>query len=454
MKTRFAPAPTGYLHLGGARTALFNYLYAKKMGGKFLLRIEDTDFARSTKESCEAILSGLKWLGIEWDEGPYHQSDRLAIYKEKAENLLAQGKAYKCYCTQDELACMRKKQQAEGKPPIYDGRCKERKEEAKPYTLRFSVPEEKIKFTDLIKGEMEFESSTIGDFVIARSDGIPTYNLVCAIDDADMGITHILRGDDHISNTPKQILLYSALGISPPEFAHLPLIFGQDKTPLSKRHGAVDIGYYRNEGFLPEAMVNYIALLGFSTEDSQQIMSRKELISLFSLERVGKSAGIFDPKKLLWMNGEYIRSSNIDRLVELSDKVFSGFDKDWTKKVLELYRERIKKMIELKDQADFFLKDEIEIKEDGEKILRKEGVLENLKKALEVLSDTEPFTKETCEQSLRTLAESLNVKAGEIFHPLRVAVTGRTVSPPLFDTLELLGKDNVLRKLEKVIKVK
>ncbi len=451
MKTRFAPAPTGYLHLGGARTALFNYLYAKKMGGRFLLRIEDTDFARSTKESCEAILKGLEWLGIEWDEGPYHQSDRLAIYKERAENLLAQGKAYKCYCTQDELARMRKEQQAEGKSPIYDGRCKGRREEAMPYTLRFSVPERKIKWTDLIKGEMEFCSSTIGDFVIARSDGIPTYNFVCAIDDADMGITHILRGDDHISNTPKQILLYSALGISPPEFAHLPLIFGQDKTPLSKRHGAVDIGYYKEEGFLPEAMVNYIALLGFSTEDSQQIMSRKELIELFSLERVGKSAGIFDPKKLLWMNGEYIRSSNIDRLVELSGEVFAGFNKDWTKKVLGLYRERIKKISELKDQADFFLKEEIEIQEDGEKILRKEGVLENLKKALGVLSETEPFTKEICEQNLRQLAESLNVKAGEIFHPLRVAVTGRTVSPPLFDTLELLGKDRVLRRLEKVI---
>lgn len=451
MKTRFAPAPTGYLHLGGARTALFNYLYAKKIGGKFLLRIEDTDFARSTKESVDAILKGLEWLGIEWDEGPYHQSDRLAIYQERAERLLADGAAYKCYCTQDELSDMRKKQQAEGRSPIYDGRCKGKADVPKPYTLRFSVPQGKIKFTDLIKGEMEFDSVTLGDFVIVRSDGIPTYNFVCAIDDALMGITHILRGDDHISNTPKQILLYSALGICPPEFGHLPLIFGQDKTPLSKRHGACDIGYYKDEGFLPEAMVNYIALLGFSTGDSQQIMSRKELIELFSLKRVGKSAGIFDPKKLLWMNGEYIRSSNIDRLVELSSEIFAGFNKDWTKKVLELYRERIKKISELKDQADFFLKEEIEIKEDGEKILRKEGVLENLKKALGVLSETEPFTKETCEQSLRQLAEKANIKAGEIFHPLRVAVTGRSVSPPLFDTLELLGKDKVLRRLEKVI---
>jgi glutamyl-tRNA synthetase len=451
MKTRFAPAPTGYLHLGGARTALFNWLYAKKMGGKFLLRIEDTDFARSTKASTEAILKGLEWLGIDWDEGPYHQSDRLAIYQERAERLLAQGKVYKCYCTQDELSEMRKKQQAEGKSPIYDGRCKGRREEQKPYTLRFSVPEGKIKFTDLLRGEMEFSSETLGDFVIVRSDGIPTYNFVCAIDDALMEITHILRGEDHISNTPKQILLYSALGICPPEFVHLPLIFGQDRTPLSKRHGAMDIGYYRNEGFLPEAMVNYIALLGFSTEDSKQIMSSRELIELFSLERLGKSAGVFDPKKLLWMNGEYIRSSNIDRLVELSGEIFSGFDKDWTKKVLELYRERIKKISELKDQAEFFLNDEIEIKEDGEKVLRKEGVLESLKKVEGVLSKIESFTKEACEQNLRQLSENLNIKAGEIFHPLRVAVTGRSVSPPLFDTLELLGKDKVLRRLEKTI---
>jgi glutamyl-tRNA synthetase len=291
----------------------------------------------------------------------------------------------------------------------------------------------------------------LGDFVIVRSDGIPTYNFVCAIDDALMEITHILRGEDHISNTPKQILLYSALGICPPEFVHLPLIFGQDRTPLSKRHGAMDIGYYKDEGFLPEAMVNYIALLGFSTEDSKQIMSSRELIELFSLERLGKSAGIFDPKKLLWMNGEYIRSSNIDRLVELSGEIFSGFDKDWTKKVLELYRERIKKISELKDQAEFFLNDEIEIKEDGEKVLRKEGVLESLKKVEGVLSKIESFTKEACEQNLRQLSENLNIKAGEIFHPLRVAVTGRSVSPPLFDTLELLGKDKVLRRLEKAI---
>ncbi|HAW49924.1 TPA: glutamate--tRNA ligase, partial [bacterium] len=296
MRTRFAPAPTGYLHIGGARTALFNWLYTKKNNGCFLLRIEDTDLQRNREEAVSGILDGLKWLGLEWDEGPYFQSERIHIYQEYAKRLMSEERAYLCFCSQNELSKMRKKQTEEGKPPGYDGRCRNLTkkqrfilEATRKPTIRFSISEEKIIFFDLIRGELEFDTKTISDFIIVRSDGIPTYNFTCVIDDSLMGVTDVIRGEDHISNTPKQILLYKAFNFNPPRFAHLPLIFGPDRTPLSKRHGAMDVLEYKKEGFLPEAMVNYISLLGFSTEDSKQIMNKNELVSLFSLERVQKS---------------------------------------------------------------------------------------------------------------------------------------------------------------------
>ncbi|MEW6481693.1 MAG: glutamate--tRNA ligase [bacterium] len=455
MKTRFAPAPTGYLHLGGARTALFSWLYARKNKGKFVLRIEDTDIKREKEDAVSGILEGLKWLGIDWDEGPYFQSKRLNIYQEYANILLKKQKAYYCFCTKRELEIRRYEAAKLGLPPGYDGKCRsltreERSilEKKRKPSIRFLVPDCKIVFSDLIRGELEFDSKTISDFIILRSDGIPTYNFACVIDDSLMEITDVIRGEDHISNTPKQILLYNALGFKIPQFAHLPLIFGPDKTPLSKRHGAMDVLSYRERGFLPNAMINYISLLGFSTEDSKQIMSKDELISLFSFVRVQKGGAIFDLNKLLWMNGEYIRKEDRQKLIELSLDIFKGKDREWQGEVIELFRERIKTISDLKKEADFLLEDEIEIdKKAEEDFLKKDGVLNNLKATLNALKNLEPFTKETTEKTLRELALNLNVKTKEIFHPLRVVVTGRSVSPPLFDTLSLLGKKLVLKRL-------
>ncbi len=458
MKTRFAPAPTGYLHLGGARTALFSWLYARQNNGKFVLRIEDTDIKREKEEAVSGILDGLKWLGIDWDEGPYFQSERIPIYREYVNSLLTEQKAYLCFCTKEELAERRKHPLEIGFLPGYDGKCKHLTKEKisvlertqKP-SIRFSVPEKKIVFSDLIRGNLEFKSPTISDFIIVRSDGIPTYNFACVIDDSLMEISHVIRGEDHISNTPKQILLYSAFGFNLPQFAHLPLIFGPDRTPLSKRHGAMDVLSYRERGFLPEAMLNYISLLGFSTEDSKQIMSRDELISLFSLDRVQKGGAIFDIEKLLWMNGEYIRMEGKERLLELASPIIGEKPGEWQEKIIELYRERIQIISELKSQADFLLNEEIEIREEDIPILKKDGIANNLKAIDIALKNLEPFTKETIEETLRTLALNLNVKTKDIFHPLRVAVTGRSVSPPLFDVLFLLGKDLVLRRVRNTI---
>jgi len=458
MKTRFAPAPTGYLHLGGARTALFNWLYARQNNGKFVLRIEDTDFKREKSEAVSGILEGLKWLGINWDEGPYFQSERIYLYQEYANKLLKEKKVYPCFCTKEELTERRKHSLKEGKTPGYDGRCKYLTREElsilertrKP-SLRFSVFPCKIGFSDKIRGDLEFDTKTISDFIIIRSDGIPTYNFACVIDDSLMEISDVIRGEDHISNTPKQILLYNALGFNPPQFAHLPLIFGPDKTPLSKRHGAMDVLSYRKEGYLPEALINYIALLGFSTEDSKQIMSIDELVSLFSLTRVQKSPAIFDINKLLWMNGEYIRNLSPEMLSSLLSPYFKDKPNEWMKCISGLYRERIKRINEIEKEADFFLKEEITINKEGEAILRKNGVLDNLKATRDVLKNLSPFTKEAAEEALRALALKLNVKTKDIFHPLRVAVTGRSVSPPLFDVLFLLGRELVLKRISSTI---
>ncbi|MEW6007089.1 MAG: glutamate--tRNA ligase, partial [bacterium] len=369
-------------------------------------------------------------------------------------------KAYYCFCTKEELEARRYEASKLGIPPGYDGKCRSLTKEERAIeerailekkrkpSIRFSVPDCKIAFSDLIRGELEFDSKTISDFIIIRSDGVPTYNFACVIDDSLMEITDVIRGEDHISNTPKQILLYQALGFKIPQFAHLPLIFGPDKTPLSKRHGAMDVLSYRERGFLPEAMINYISLLGFSTEDSKQIMSKDELISLFSFARVQRGGAIFDLDKLLWMNAEYIKVEKKETLLTLAKDILGEKPKEWQEAIIELYRERIKTISDLKKEASFFLQEEIEVdKEAEETILKKPGVIDNLKASLDTLKNIEPFTKEKTEEALRELAKSLNVKTKDIFHPIRVAVTGKTVSPPLFDVLSLLGKELVLKRL-------
>jgi len=481
IRVRFAPSPTGELHIGGARTALFNYLFARHNEGKFILRIEDTDIARSTKGFSQSAMEGLKWLGLHWDEGPgvegdygpYFQSQRLNIYKDYAYKLLKEKKAYFCYCTPEELNQRRKRMQKEGKFPKYDGRCRElsseerrkfEKEGRKP-TIRFKVLENGVtQVKDLLRGEVTFENKLLGDFIILKSDGTPTYNFANVIDDFLMKITHIIRGDDHLSNTPRQILLYQSFGFRVPLHAHIPMILGKDGAKLSKRHGATSVSYYREKGYLPWTMVNYLALLGWSTLDSQQFFSREELIKKFTLEKVGKSSAIFDPQKLEWMNGEYIRRMKSEELTSLLIPYLKkaglvGGDIDpktgeMIEKITRLEQERIKTLSQITDLAEFFFKKEFEYDLKAvEKRLKKNYVPSLLKKIKERIKEISPFTKENLEKAIRPLSEELSLSTGEVFHPLRVALTGKTKGPGLFELAEVIGKDEVLRRIERILKM-
>lgn len=467
VRVRFAPSPTGYLHIGGARTALFNWLYARSKGGKFILRIEDTDVKRSTPAAVEAILEGLRWLGLDWDEGPYFQSERLEIYQRYARQLLESGSAYYCYCTPQELEEKRAKMVSAGQEAGYDGTCRELsqdkekrlRESGRKPSVRFKVPPGLTKMADILRGPREFDNQLLGDFIILRPDRTPTYNFAVVVDDGEMGITHVIRGDDHISNTPRQILLFEALKFNLPSFAHLPMIWGSDRTRLSKRHGATSVTAYREEGYLPEALVNYLALLGWSTSDSQQIIGREELISKFSLERISKNPAIFDQEKLTWMNGEYLRSTDLERLLDLAMPYLkemkgpaAGADRGWFKELVRLYQERIKTLSQLLEQADFFFTEEIQPDEEAlNKVLRKEGVVDILRRAGDVLAEVEPFKVETIEHELRALAAELGVGAGKVIHPLRVSLTGRRASPGLFEVITLLGRPTTLRRIEQTI---
>jgi len=465
VKVRFAPAPTGYLHIGGARTALFNWLLAKKYNGKFILRIEDTDVKRSTQKSVHAILDSLNWLGITWDEGPYFQSTRLSIYQEYVEKLLQNKRAYYCYCSEEELDTISQQALKSGSEPGYDGRCRnlsftqrQRYESLgrKP-TIRFKLPSGTTQFNDLIRGNLSFENSLLGDFIILRSDSLPTYNFACCIDDALMEISHVIRGEDHLSNTPRQILLYEALGFNLPKFAHLPLILGQDKTPLSKRHGDVSIQHYRQEGYLSEALVNYLSLLGWSTPDSQQIISKEELISKFSLDRVSKNPAIFDLEKLRWLNGEYIRKLDRDTLIKLCLKY--NKNSRWPmaegklpiEEIIPLFQERIKTLSEFHKQAEFFFVETSKLKyqqEAVEQVLMKDGTREILEQIKVKLAELDSFDTVSVEKCIRGLATQLKIKAASIIHPLRVALTGSKASPGIFEIVSLLGKKKVLERLD------
>jgi len=467
IKVRFAPSPTGYLHIGGGRTALFNWLYAKKTGGIFVLRIEDTDLARSTKEATEAILSSLRWLGLDWDEGPYFQSERFPVYQEQAQRLLDENKAYYCYCTPAELEERRKEARLAKEDPKYNGHCSRLtrqqivryKEEGRPCAIRFKVVAGNTEMKDLIRGGREFDNSLMGDFIILKSDGSPAYNFAVVVDDGEMGITHIIRGDDHISNTPRQILLYQALGFKLPFFAHLPMIWGQDKTRLSKRHGAASVGQYKEEGYLPEALINYLALLGFSTSDSQQLFQAEELIEKFSLERVSNNPAIFDPEKLTWMNGTYIREMEAEKLAqflmpylkeEYREKL-SGKEKWWLE-VVKLYQERLQTLKEINEKVGFFFEEKVTFQEKAIKKVRKiEGVASYLSSANTVLESVEPYDQEHIEKELRDLASKLNVGVGKIFQPIRVAITGSQVSAGLIEILALMDRETVTNRITEAI---
>ena len=430
VRARFAPSPTGYLHIGGARTALFNWLFARHNKGIFLLRIEDTDQQRSTPEATQAILDSMQWLGLNWDEGPYFQSDRLSIYKKYAENLVLKNKAF------------------------YDTDAEGRK------AIRFKMLDGVTEINDLIHGLISFDTALIEDFVILKADGFPTYNFACVVDDAEMGITHVIRGDDHISNTPKQIALYKAFGYKLPEFAHIPMILGEDGSRLSKRHGATSVTEYRDKGYLPQALVNFLALLGWSPGNDQEIITLAEMIEKFSLKRAVKTSAQFNNTKLDWMNGQYIKNIPVEQLSPYTRGFFekSGIDMtkisvEWLTALVRLYHERFKTFQDLVNQTGFFFTGSIEYDSAAvEKFLKKEGITNLLKEVLAAISQLESFNTKHLEDALRALTTKLGVGFSKLAQPLRVSITGRSVSAGIFETMELLGKEVSLQRLDHTIK--
>ncbi len=457
VKTRFPPSPTGYLHIGGARTALFNWLFAKHYGGIFLLRFEDTDRQRSRKEFVDSIKEALEWLGLHWDEGPYFQLERLEVYQEYAKRLYEEGKAYYCQCPPELLEQKRKQALAAGKKPKYDGTCRNLGLGPGPgRVLRFRCPETGTTIVeDLIRGRIAFDHQELDDFVLIRADGIPTYQFAVVIDDLTMGITHVIRGDDHLSNTPKQILLYEALGATPPKFAHVPMILGPDGSRLSKRHGALSILAYREQGYLPHALRNYLIRLGWSYGD-QEIFSLEEMIEKFDLSRISKSPARFDPDKLLALNAYYIRQENTERLAQLIKPFLtklgiSNVDEEKLIKALETVKPRARTLSEMADMMRFYFVEDIEYEEKAAQKFLKKEIVPVLERIIQELSNLESFNEKELEPIFRNLAEEYQIKLKYIAQPVRVALTGKTVSPGLFEIMDILGKETVIKRLEKAL---
>jgi glutamyl-tRNA synthetase len=459
LRVRFAPSPTGYLHIGGARTALFNYLLAKKEGGSFVLRIEDTDVARSTQESVDAILDAMDWLGFSCDEGPFYQSDRFDLYKQKVQQLLDEGKAYRCYCTAEELDAKREKAKQEGRKPKYDGTCRNRTDQPDaPFVVRFKLPADRDEttFVDRIKGAISFRHEELDDLIIQRTDGTPTYNLVVVIDDAEMDINLVIRGDDHINNTPRQILLYEALGYSVPEFAHVPMILGADKKRLSKRHGATSVMAYQEMGILPEALVNYLVRLGWSFGD-EEIFSMADLIEKFSLENVGRSAGVFNPEKLYWLNSHYIKTGDPERLAELLKPFMAqeGLNIEGGPDLIAVVKglqERSTTLVEMAKGAEFYYVDQVNYDEKAKKKFLKPEQKSLFAILQQKLDDCASFTEEQLEAVFAEVVEMTELKFGKVAQPLRVALTGGAPSPGIYEVLQVLGKEVSLKRIEQAIK--
>jgi glutamyl-tRNA synthetase len=476
VRVRFAPSPTGYPHVGNIRTALFNWLFARHCGGSFIVRIEDTDITRKVKGAVAAILSSLRWLGLDWDEGPevggkygpYFQSQRLDLYREVAERLVSQGDAYYCYCSPQRLEAMRAEQVRRKQPPGYDRHCRDlsqgeraqKEAEGIRPVVRFKAPlEGQVEFADLIRGEVVFENSVMDDFVLLKSDGYPTYHLASVIDDHAMEVSHVIRAEEWISSTPRHLLLYRALGFEPPQFAHHSMILGPDRSKLSKRHGAVSIVAYYEQGYLPEAMVNFLALLGWSLDDKTEIMSRQELVDNFSWERVSRTAAIFNRDKLDWMNGVYIRSLTADKFFDavtpylMMDRLAGEAvlsDEQYVRAILPLIQERARTLVEVTELAQFFFAQELSYAPDlliG-KGMNRESAIQALKAGQQGLSRLAAFDAESLEAVLRPLAVELGLKTGQLFGTLRVAVTGRTAAPPLFQTMSVLGKERCMKRIK------
>ncbi|MBF0538586.1 MAG: glutamate--tRNA ligase [Nitrospirae bacterium] len=460
VRVRFAPSPTGYLHIGGARTALFNYLFARRYNGKFILRIEDTDRGRSTDEYIEAILDGLRWLGLSWDDGPYRQTERSELYNQHVRQLLDAGMAYYCYCSSEELEEKRKLALSTGRPPRYDGTCRNIKHPEgfiKP-TVRFKMPlRGETLVNDLIKGRVVFDNSTLDDFIIMRSDDTPTYNFVVVVDDLEMGITHIIRGDDHLNNTPKQIHIYEAFGKRPPLFAHLPMILGADKGRLSKRHGATSVQSYRDMGYLPQALLNYLVRLGWSSGD-QEVFSIRELTEKFSLDNVGKSSAVFNPEKLLWLNAEYIKSASPDELIPLVEPFVSAqgvdcsaLDPVWFSAAIKTLQERCRTLSELANSLRYYIAQDVEIDEKAAKKFINEASRVYLLAVRDALEQLQDFRAAEIERMFVEMMSRFEVQLGKIAQPVRVAITGNTVSPGIFEVIELVGKERSVKRLDKAI---
>ncbi len=492
IRVRFAPSPTGHLHIGNVRTALFNYLFAKKHNGSFILRIEDTDFDRVKKEYEESILENLKWLGLIWDEGPdcggsygpYRQSERLNIYKELADKLLKEGKAYKCFCSEEELDRKRKEAQSKKLPPRYDGKCRNLSGEEivsyeqkgiKPST-RFKVENGLIEFEDIVRGKIIFKCSDIGDFVILRSDGVAAYNFAATVDDSLMKITHVIRGEDHLSNTPRQILLNQAMGFDIPEFAHLSMILGPDKSRLSKRHGAESVKELREEGYLPEAVINYLSLLGWSPppspppqvgrekgrgdisrEDGREIMPLSDIIKNFSIERVSKSPAVFDIKKLRWINSHYIKNKDIAELTELSIPFLKKagvrtetVERQWLHKVIDAIKDNIETLSDINKYAGIFFDEIITPSSQSSPLMGEgqgEGAAEVLKLLKEMIERENDITEDIADKIILGIKEKTNLKGKKLMMPIRIALTGKTEGPELKKIMGVLGKERIIKRI-------
>jgi glutamyl-tRNA synthetase len=481
VRVRFAPSPTGFPHVGNIRTAMFNWLLARHTGGKLILRIEDTDVARRVEGAVHNIMEGLRWLGIDWDEGPdiggdygpYYQSERLELYKAAAERLIEQGDAYYCYCSPERLEELRAGQVKRKEPPGYDRLCRDltreerARKEAEGITpvVRFKAPlEGQTPYDDVIWGRVVVENSTLDDFVLLKSDGYPTYHLANVVDDHAMKISHVIRAEEWISSTPRHLLLYKAFGFEPPLYVHHPMILGPDRAKLSKRHGAVSILDYRDMGYLPQTMFNFLSLIGWSLDDKTEIMSRQELVDNFSLERIGKTGAIFNREKLDWMNGVYIRSLTADEFFEavqpyLMDDLDAGktliSDEEYVRSVLPLVQERAKTLLEVAELTRFFFVDRLDY--DAGLLIGKNMDTAATVKALEAAKDKltplSIFDHDSLESVLRPLAAELGLKAGQLFSVLRVAVTGRTAAPPLFETMAALGKERCMKRIEAALKM-
>jgi len=456
IRTRFAPSPTGQLHIGGVRTALFSWLHARHFGGKFILRIEDTDAERSTDDNTKQILASMEWLGLDWDEGPFFQSQRLDLYKSHIQKLIDEGNAYWCECTPDNLEKKRSQALAEGKKPKYDGTCRNKGLGPGPgRVVRFLMPDSGVtSFDDMIKGRISMENAELDDLILLRSDDMPTYNLTVVIDDATMNMTHVIRGDDHVNNTPRQVKIYEALGFELPLFAHVPMILGPDKTKLSKRHGATSAMAYQEMGYLPEALVNYLVRLSWSHKD-QEIFTLDELKEYFDIHDVGRAAAVFNPEKLLWLNHHYIKTGDPDRLAGLvagfiTKKGYQLPEKEYIKNVVIDVRERTKTIEEMVDFGGFYFQ-EIDPMEDLKKQFYTPDIALVFKAIKGRFEQIELWDKEHMEDAVKAILEDFNLKFKTIAQPIRVALTGKTVSPGLFEIMLTLGKTTVLSRLEKAL---